>query len=176
MYTSEYASRASLLILFEEVHSSGSKLFFGQNLATSLSTLDNAYTSSATSPFVNDRSRSLDRGWGRSRSRCGSSRGGSSRGGSRSRSRSRLFGSQLLLVSGGLGGSGLGSGLLFGSLLLGGLFCCLLLGSLSLSGLLVSLGLGLLGLSRPGISLGLSSLFTPGLGLGLSISCSLKKG
>lgn len=172
MYTSEYASRASLLILFEEVHSSGSKLFLGQNLATSLSTLDNAYTSSATSPFVNDRSRSLDRGWGRSRSRCGSSRGGSSR----SRSRSRLFGSQLLLVSGGLGGSGLGSGLLFGSLLLGGLFCCLLLGSLSLSGLLVSLGLGLLGLSRPGISLGLSSLFTPGLGLGLSISCSLKKG
>ena len=168
MYTSEYASRASLLILFEEVHSSGSKLFLGQNLATSLSTLDNAYTSSATSPFVNDRSRSLDRGWGRSRSRCGSSRGGSSR------SRSRLFGSQLLLVSGGLGGSGLGSGLLFGSLLLSGLFCCLLLGSLSLSGLLISLGLGLLGLSRPGISLGLSSLFTPGLGLGLSISCSLK--
>ena len=174
---------ASLLILFEEVHSSGSKLFLGQNLATSLSTLDNANTSSTTSPFVNDRGRSLDRGWGRSRSRCGSSRGGSrsgsrssgSRSGSRSsRSGSRLFGSQLLLVSGGLGGSGLGSGLLFGSLLLGGLFCCLLLGSLSLSGLLISLGLGLLGLSRPGISLGLSSLFTPGLGLGLSISCSLK--
>lgn len=170
MCTSECVS--SLLVILEEVQSSGSKLLLGQNLATILSTLDNANTSSATSPFVNDRSRSLDRGWGRSRSRCGSSRGGSRRGGSRSRS--RLFGSQLLLVSGGLGGSGLGSGLLFGSLLLSGLFCCLLLGSLSLSGLLISLGLGLLGLSRPGISLGLSSLFTPGLGLGLSISCSLK--
>lgn len=147
----------SLLVVLEEIKSSGSKLLLGQNLATSLSALDNTNTRSATCTLVNNRSSSLDRG--RSRCRCGSRSG--------SRSGSRLLGSQLLLIGGSLGGSGLGFGLLLGSLLLSGLFCCLLLSGLSLGSLLFRLCLGLLGLGRPGISLGLSGLLTLSLGLGL---------
>lgn len=142
-----------LLVVLEEIQGSSSKLLLGQNLATSLSTLDNTNTGSATCTLVNNRSHSL----GRSRGgcRCG---GGSG---------SRLLGSQLLLIGGGLSGSGLGFGLLLGSLLLSGLFCCLLLSGLSLGGLLLCLCLGLLGLGSPGIGLSLSSLLTLSLSLGL---------
>ena len=149
-----------LLVVLEEIKSSGSKLLLGQNLATSLSALDNTNTRSATCTLVNNRSSSLDRS--RGRRRCGS------------RSGSRLLGSQLLLIGSSLGGSGLGFGLLLGSLLLGGLFCCLLLSGLSLGSLLLRLCLGLLGLGSPGISLSLSSLLTLSLGLGLG-SLSLLK-
>ena len=150
----------NLLVVLEEIKSSSSKLLLGQNLATSLSALNNTNTSSATCTLVNNRSSSLDRSWGRCR--CGG-RGGS-----------RLLGSQLLLIGGSLGGSGLGFGLLLGSLLLSGLFCCLLLSGLSLSSLLLRLGLGLLGLGRPGISLSLGGLLTLSLSLGLG-SLSLLK-
>lgn len=152
----------NLLVVLEEIKSSGSELLLGQNLATSLSALDNTYTSSATCTLVNNRSGSLDRSRGRGWCRCGS------------RSGSRLLGSQLLLIGSSLGGSGLGFGLLLGSLLLGSLFCCLLLSGLSLGSLLLRLCLGLLGLGRPGISLSLSSLLTLSLGLGLGRISLLK--
>ena len=116
-----------LLVVLEEIKSSGSKLLLGQNLATSLSTLDNTNTRSATCTLVNNRSSSLDRS--RGRRRC------------RGRSGSRLLGSKLLLIGGRLGGGGLGFSFLLGCLLLSGLFSGLLLSSLFLSGLLLCLGL-----------------------------------
>ena len=147
-----------LVVVLEEIKSSGRKLLLGQNLATSLSALDNTNTRSATCTLVDNRSSSLDRSRGRGRRRCGS------------RSGSRLLGSQLLLIGSSLGGSGLGFGLLLGSLL-SGLFCCLLLSGLSLGSLLPRLCLGL---GSPGISLSLGSLLTLSLGLGLG-SLSLLK-
>ena len=116
-----------LLVVLEEIKSSGSKLLLGQNLATSLAALDNTNTRSATCTLVNNRSSSLDRS--RGRRRC------------RGRSGSRLLGSKLLLIGGRLGGGGLGFSFLLGCLLLSGLFSGLLLSSLFLSGLLLCLGL-----------------------------------